>query len=86
MFLNCDGAGFKPAPTALIPLCPSDISPVNGGNLPPVLPGHTPLASLRSLAPLSQSERGGGFRSPMRSGSLGRRLWRCRLVGLGGFW
>ena len=26
---------------------------------PPVRPGHTPLASLRSLAPLSRCERGG---------------------------
>ena len=27
---------------------------------PPVRPGHTPLAALRLLAPLSQSERGCG--------------------------
>ena len=31
---------------------------------PPVRPGHTPLASLRSLAPLSRCERGVGVLLP----------------------
>ena len=42
------------------PLCPSDISPAQRGKpCRPIRPGHTPLASLRLLAPLSLCERGG---------------------------
>ena len=49
----CEGDGVFPAVASLpCPLCPSDISPVNGGNL--ALQGSTPLYS-----PFCFAKRGG---------------------------
>ena len=57
--MGCDGCvvgvwGFDGEP----PLSFGHFPRTAGETLPPIRPGHTPLASLRLLAPLSFHERG----------------------------